>query len=232
MEENDLVMCVVEKIEGTAVFVKINNNIDGTINFSEIAAGRIRNIRDYVFPGKRIVCKVLRINPNGVINLSLRRVTEKERKDFLEKYQKENASINIIKKIALSEADKIISEIKKENENIYEFLQKSKENPSLLDKYFTKEQANEILEILKEKKEKEKEIKKNFYLKTKRSDGIEVIKKILFPYKDYIIYLGSSKFRIAKKSSNYKQTEKEIDSMLESIEKEAKKEKCEFLIEK
>jgi len=73
LEQGDLVLCTVERIEKTIVFVKVlvgNEEIDGSIITSEIAPGRIRNIRDYVVPKKRIVCKVLRISQNKNIELS------------------------------------------------------------------------------------------------------------------------------------------------------------------
>ena len=83
IEVGDILLCVVEKIEGTVVFVKLPDGSQGSIVLSEIAPGRIRNLRDYVFPGKNIVCKVLRIG-SGRIDLSLRRVTPKEIKDLRE----------------------------------------------------------------------------------------------------------------------------------------------------
>jgi len=53
IKEGDLVIATVKKIEGTTVFVEIEDSeIKGSIVFSEIAAGRIRNIREYVVPNK------------------------------------------------------------------------------------------------------------------------------------------------------------------------------------
>ena len=82
-EEGDIVLCTVERIEGTNVFVSIEGNGEGSIMTSEIAPGRIRNLRDYVVPKKKIVCKILRVSGNR-IDLSLRRVTQKEQKEVLE----------------------------------------------------------------------------------------------------------------------------------------------------
>ena len=82
-EEGDLVLCTVDRIVGTVVFVKIKSKdkeIEGSIVLSEIAPGRIRNLRDYVVPKKKIVCKILRIKGEN-IELSLRRVSQKERKE-------------------------------------------------------------------------------------------------------------------------------------------------------
>jgi len=226
-QEGDVVLCIVEKIAGTTIFVKIEKDGEGTINFSEIAPGRIRNIRDYVSPGRRIVCKILRIDSNGTTNLSFRRVTSKEKKEVMDNYDKEKTAFSIMKKIIGEKSMEIISKIQKEN-NLYEFLQKAKNDPSLLKNYLTENQTESIIKILNEKKEKFKEIKKEFSLKCKKENGIERIKKILIPYNENISYLGSGKFKITKKASDYKGAEKEIERILESIEKNAGIEKCEF----
>src|SRR3989344_2093318 len=79
LEEGNLVLCSVTKIIGTTVFIHLDEyNIDGTLSFPEVAPGRIRNIRDYAFPGKKIVCKVLKIHPQSV-EVSLRRVKVNEK---------------------------------------------------------------------------------------------------------------------------------------------------------
>ena len=80
LEVGDIVLCTVDRIVGTVVFVKIKGYGEGSIIMSEIAPGRIRNLRQYVVPKKQIVCKVLRISGDR-IDLSLRRVTQKEKKE-------------------------------------------------------------------------------------------------------------------------------------------------------
>ena len=87
LAEGEIVLCTVEKIIGTTVFVKIEGNGEGTIVTSEISPGRIRNLRDYVIPGKKIVCKIIRVR-EGAINLSLRRVKPSEKKELLDKISK------------------------------------------------------------------------------------------------------------------------------------------------
>ena len=61
LKENDLVMCSVKSIEGTTVFVEIEGNGQGNIAMSEVAAGRIRNLREHISINKKIVCKVLKM---------------------------------------------------------------------------------------------------------------------------------------------------------------------------
>ena len=81
-EDSELVICTVTKINPGSVFVNIDEyDRSGLIHISEISPGRIRNIRDYVKEGKKVVCKVLHVDSNkGHIDLSLRRVSDGQRK--------------------------------------------------------------------------------------------------------------------------------------------------------
>ena len=135
LEEGDLVLCTVERIERTVVFVKIEGGREGSIIMSEIAPGRIRNVRNYVVLKKKIVCKVLRISQSRNVELSLRRVTPKEKKEITEQYKQEKSYINMIKSVLGEKADKAIKELSKD-ERIFEFFEEVKENPKKLDKIF------------------------------------------------------------------------------------------------
>ena len=44
LEEGDVVLCTVDRIVGTTVFVSIEGNGEGSIVVSEISPGRIRNL--------------------------------------------------------------------------------------------------------------------------------------------------------------------------------------------
>lgn len=229
LEEGDLVLCTVDRIVKTTVFVKIEGNMEGTIVTSEIAPGRIRNLRDYVSPGRRIVCKVLKIDEKGNINLSLRRVIEKERKEVLEKYEKERNALSVLKSVLKEKALEVADKIKKES-SLNEFFQACKINPKELEKYLKKEDAEKICKILQEKKEKLKEVKKEFLLSSKRPDGIKVVKGILSLSKGNceITYLAAGRYIIKLKSDNYKEANQKINSLLTAIEQEAKKQKANF----
>ena len=144
LEVGDVVLCTVDRIAGTVVFVKIDRNGEGNIITSEIAPGRIRNLRDYVVPKKKIVCKILRISPNGNINLSLRRVTQKEKKEILEQYKQEKSYKSVLKSILGEKSEKIIKEIE-EKERLFDFLQEAKENSKNLEKIAGKTDAKKYL---------------------------------------------------------------------------------------
>ncbi|MEK6898388.1 MAG: hypothetical protein AABX28_03465 [Nanoarchaeota archaeon] len=233
LEERDLVLCTVERIEKTIVFVKVhlqNRDADGSIVTSEIAPGRIRNLRDYVVPKKKIVCKVLRISQTGNIELSLRRVTPKERKEVMEQNQQERSYTSILKNILGEKADEKIEEIKKEG-GVYWFVKESLEEPKKLEKILGKENAKKILELVGSEKQKKAVIKKEINFKTYHPEGIELIKKILGSIKGAELkYISAGRYSIKAESDNLKKTDAELKEIFSGIERDAKKQKMEFSI--
>jgi len=232
IEEGDIILCTVDRIIGTNVFVKIDDtDKEGCIVFSEIAPGRIRNIRDYVVPKKKIVCKVLRMSGDR-IDLSLRRVTLKEQKEVKERSKLEKSYESILKGVLNNKAPKIIEEITKK-EKIYDFLQKAKNNPDALEKLVGKEDSKRVLEILKTQKQKKSVLKKEITLTTSESNGLESIKNLLSKIKGAEVkYISAGRYSLKAESDDIKKADQELRNNLENLEKEAKKMKMEFSIVK
>ena len=234
-EEGQIVLCTVDKIAGTTVFVKIEGDGEGTITTSEIAPGRIRNLRDYVVPGKKIVCKILNIR-NDRVQLSLRRVKQNEKKELLDKIQKEQNYKAIIKTvIGKEEAEKIINKIT-EKENLIDFFESLKEKPEVLNKYFNNQDVEKIIKIIESKKEKPKEVKNIIKLSSKSPNGIKIVKDIINSVcknsKCDVSYIAAGKYNLKIHGPDFKQIKTEINSVLQNIEQQAKKQNCEFELEK
>jgi len=124
--------------------------------------------------------------------------------------------------------DKSIAAIK-EKMSIADLLFQIKENPKILSDFFSKEEAEKIKKFLSEKKEKEKEAKKTFILKSDSPSGIKDIKETLSIEKNTAIaYLGSSQFSISCKGKDFKEANQLCISQLEAIKEKAKSKKCFF----
>jgi len=229
LEVGDFILCTVDRIIGTIVFVRIEGNGEGSIITSEIAPGRIRNLRDYVVPKKKIVCKVLRVSGDR-IDLSLRRVSQKEKKEVLESYKQEKSCKSILKSVLGEKAEELIKEIEKK-ESVYIFCNRVKENPRELESFIEKEKAKKILDILNTQKQKIAVIKKEFFLSSNQSNGISLIKKILENIKDADIkYLSAGKFIIKSQSNSPKIADNNIKKILFTVEKQAKEQGLNFSI--
>ena len=90
--QGDLVVCSVAKVMDFGVFAELDEfgRKEGLIHISEVAAGWVKHIRDYVREGQKIVCKVLSVNPKrGHIDLSYKDVNEHQRRDKIQEWKSE-----------------------------------------------------------------------------------------------------------------------------------------------
>lgn len=224
-EEGDLVLCTVTSVQFHSIFVDLDEyGKGGMIHISEVSPGRIRNIRDFVKEGKKIVCKVLRINEEkGYIDLSLRRVNESEKRRKIDEIKKEQNAEKILeiaaKKIGINVEDlyrEVSQKIINNYSSLHEFFEEVIKNEKLLESLgLDKKRLNVLDETIKLRlKPVSVEITGKLKISTYSPDGIEIIKDSLKKAEDIgkdkikINYLGSGLYRFMVKASDYKEAEK------------------------
>ena len=113
-DEDELVLCTITNVQHHSVFANMDEyGKTGMIHISEVSPGRIRNLRDYVQVGKKVICKILRIDRvNGHIDLSLRRVNEGQRRRKNDEIKQEQKAEKIIEILA--------KQLKKDHHSLYE----------------------------------------------------------------------------------------------------------------
>jgi translation initiation factor 2 subunit 1 len=244
-EESDLLLCTVTKIYPHCVFVNLDDyeNRQGMIHISEIAPGRIRNINDYVRMGKKIVCKVLKIDrEKGHIDLSLRRVSEGQKRDMAEQLKKEQKAEKIVEYVAQQlKTDKtklfddLSAKTKAEYESLHDAFEEFISDESVLKKLGLAPAVYEKLsEVIHQRiKPPEVEIEGDIKLKSYAADGINRIKKILAGAEKLneaitIRYRGGGSYSIKIMQENFKDAEKIMEQATGLIAAEAKKGECEF----
>jgi translation initiation factor 2 alpha subunit (eIF-2alpha) len=230
LEEGEMVLCTVDRIAGTVVFVKIEGEErEGSIILSEIAPGRIRNLREYVIPKKKIVCKVLKTS-GGTISLSLRRVTLKEKNEVLEAHNQERSYMSILKSVLKEKATAIIDKITKE-EKLFDFFEETRKNPKKLEDLIGKEDAKKILNIVLEQKKKITIIKRTISLKTQEPNGIYLLKSVLeSPGEIEVKYLSAGKYSLKIETEDGKKGDQKLKVFLDGVEKKAKETGVQFEI--
>ena len=237
-ERDEIVICTVKKILPSSIFVDLDEyGKEAMIHISEIAPGRIRNIRDYVKENKKIVCKILNVDKaKGYIDLSLRRVNQAQRINKNKEYKQEQKAEKILEDVA----KKLDMDLK----TIYE-----KAGYSIINAYgnltpffydivndkvdFKKldipnDIADALSEIVKDKiRPIEVNIAGTIKLESDASDGIDLIKKTLEHIDNVnknaikITYIGAPRYRIIVRAKDYKTAE--------SILKEAVSSGIEFM---
>ena len=98
-EIGDLVIATVETVTDYGAYVKLDEyDKKGLLHISEISSSWIRNIRDFVREGQKIVLKVLRVDiEKGHVDLSLRRVTKREKIEKIMFQKKERIHVPMVK---------------------------------------------------------------------------------------------------------------------------------------
>jgi len=218
-EVDDVVLCRVKKIEGTSVFLETEDGFPGSMMLSEVAAGRIRNIRVHVSPNRKIVCKILKVMPDH-LELSLRRVTSKEKMEVMDRHKKERAFVKMVKSVG--EKEGIVEKIK-EKQDVAGFLEIAREDVKVLEKFFPKEKAKKLFGILAERAGKEKVIESKFVLSSDSESGVEDIKEILEVKEVEMHYLGSGRFSVSVSAKDFKEANAKMESVMEEIKKRAEK---------
>ena len=227
-EVSEIVLCTVTKIHHTSVFVTLDEfgNKSGMIHISEISPGRIRAISDYVKEGKKIICKVLRIDrERGHIDLSLRRVTQKETKQEMQKYENEEIALKILKIVTKEKAEGVAEKIKGAHPLIHDFFVSSLSDPSILDEYMSKEDSKKLFTIIKDKmKPKKITLKATLEISSHAPNGLSLIKDILLKQKEVAItYIGAPNYLLMIEDEKPKVANKKIENAINSIMELAKK---------
>lgn len=224
-EEDELVLCTVTNIHYHSVFAKLDEyGKTGLIHISEISPGRIRNIGDFVVEGKKIVCKVLRVDKKkGHIDLSLRRVNDNQKRKKINKIKEEQKAEKIIEQVAKNNNldaknlyNTIIEIVFKKYSDLRSCFKEAVKNEALLEKLgLEKDIAEQLLEIIKIRfKEEDIIIGGTLKLHSFQPNGLEIIKKALKNALETditISYAGGGTFNIQVKSDNYKDAEKKLD---------------------
>ena len=232
-EEGEILMCTVTNVQYNSVFATIDEyGKSGMIHISEVSPGRIRNIRDYVVEGKKIVCKVLRIHRDrGHIDLSLRRVSEGQRRKKVNQLKKEQVCEKIIEFVAGNLKvdvkklyDSIFQKIKDEYEGLSEvFSEIVKDEFDIKNLGIDKKTEKLLDETIRQRIKPEiVRIKGEFNLVSYDIDGLNIIKSALKKGEevegDYTIkYKGAGKYTLEITAENYKDAEEILSRISDNV---------------
>lgn len=234
-EEGEYILCTVKKILFHSVFVYLDeyDRKEGMIHISEVSPGRIRNLRDYVKEGKKLICKVLRVkHDKGQVDLSLRRVSiamRKKKNTYIKQEQKAEKIMEIVAKKMNTDMKTLYEDfgnkIWEEYDGLNPFFQEVISNEtSLKDFGVTQKYITPLMEVIKDKfKPQIIELEKSLELKSEASNGIEIIKEALkkaselAKEKDYnvkISYISAPRYSIKVSALDYKFAEKAMEEVI------------------
>jgi translation initiation factor 2 subunit 1 len=244
-EAGDLVIATVVRITDYGAYVRLDEYEDkeGLLHVSEVASRWVRNIRDYVREGQKVVLKVLRVHAEkGHVDLSRRRVTKREKKEKLLFWKKDRKAESLLRtaaeklNISFEEAyAKAGALIEKSFGGLHEGLERTAKEGAgvLLELGIDKDLAVTLEEIAKEKITISLvNVKGILELQDAEPKGVLIIKDVLKKAQEMgesegaevKIYLVSPpKYRIVVSAEDYKSAEGALDKATKSAVKHIEK---------
>ncbi len=239
-EIGELVVATVKSTVSYGAYVTLDEyGREGLIPVSEISTTWVRNIKDHAREGQKVVLKVLRVNrQRGQVDLSLRRVTGREKAEKMLEWKKSKKAEAILKstKEKLSTDDNTLNSIRNmilgQYDSLYETLERSIDQG---EEVFTKlgltvEWAKALTENARSKiKIKRTTLTGTIELTSPKPDGIVGIKTALLDAEktkpkgtDVKIYaVGAPKYRLEVTASDYSDAEtvlkEAVDEAISSI---------------
>ena len=238
-EEGEIIQCTVARILYHAIFVTLDeySNKEAMVHISEIAPGRIRNIRDYVKEGKKLVCMVLRVSlDKKQIDLSLRRVSTTDRMKKMEAIRQEEKAEKILEAVAHKlkippeeMVEKYAKKIVSKYDSLFSCFQDiSSEGAVVLERLnFPKDIAKAIAEVVAERiKPPEVEAKGTITIESYSENGVNDIKDSLKAGLDFakskeitatITYLGAPRYSLTVIAGDYKKADENLKTVSDFI---------------
>jgi len=237
-EVGDLVVATVKRVEDYGAYVKLDEfaGIEGLVHISEMATTWVRNIRDHAREGQKLVLKVLRVNPQrNQIDLSLRRVTGREKSEKMLEWKKERKAEAILKSAAEKmnkpeeDAEAIKNTILEKFGGLYDPLEEAmEEGPEALVKAgLTDEWVQAIAEVSKTKIRLERsKVRGTVAVSCHKPGGLEIIRQTLLGAKKVrrprgseikIYTIGAPKYRIEVEAGSFEAAEKTLNLVTEEI---------------
>jgi len=243
-EQGEIVLATITKVMDHGAYVTLDEyeEIQGFLHISEIAPGWIRSVSRFVKDGEKKVLLVKKVNPNrGDIDLSLKQVSKDQKKQKLKevkKYEKGKTLLqNVQDKAKLSDEDieKLEDSIYSKFDSVYDaFIEIGRNGiDSVKELKIAKKTATVIEEICSKIKLPSVEIRGIMEITNSKSDGIEIIKKVLLDVlkKDSnidITYLGAPKYRLSITAEDFKSAEKSLKPIISEIQTGIEKKKGSF----
>jgi translation initiation factor 2 subunit 1 len=237
-EVGDLVVASVTRVVDYGAYVKLDEyiGVEGLVHISEIASTYVKNIRAHIREGQKLVLKVLRVSTQRAqVDLSLRRVTGREKSEKMLEWKKVKKADSIIKgaaerlNVGEEETTKIRSVIDEKFDNPYDAFEEAIDEG---EETFTKlglseEWAKALTEVARSKIRLERaKITGTVELTCTKTAGVEAIKQALRGAKKVkktrgtsikIYAIGSPRYRLEVKSKEITDAQATLNLAIEEV---------------
>ena len=235
-ETGELIVATITRVTPYGAYGSLDeyNNIEGLLHISEVSSRWVKNIKNHVREGQKVVLKVLRVDASKLhVLLSLRRVNEREKREKLLRWKQENRGMKLLslaaEKMGVTEEDgyegvgKLIED---SFENIYQGLEEAaKSGESILIKCGVPPDWATMLTVIAKTNIRipKMQIRGVLELTSTQPDGVTILKDALTKAKklkgkggnDVNIYvIGAPRYRVEVTSDSYKKAEQVLERVV------------------
>lgn len=231
--KGEFVIGTVKDVNPNSVFIHLNEyNKDGMIHISEVAKKWVKDTRNWVSKGDKIVCKVKDIREDkGHIDLSLKDVSDRDRNRRMQAWKRDQRGEKLLNKIAETEEISINDAYQKIGfdlqENFRDMLEPfeiaiKKGVDELVKRDISKNWAQIIKSIAEENiKIKDKKITKEINITSWESDGLDMLKNTFSDLKEEfdidITYISAPKYELSIKTKDLKQGQETLNMVADKV---------------
>jgi translation initiation factor 2 subunit 1 len=236
-ESGDLVIASIESVMDYGAYANLDEySRRGFLHISEISSARIRNIRDFVRENQKMVLKVLRIDiEKGHIDLSLRRVTKRERIEKIKSWKKDRKGDALLHAVAektglpIHEVYQKAGVILEEKYGLYDGFEKVvKEGIDVLTKLEIPDDLAKVIAQVAEERIKIKTVKVRGVIEVRcmKPNGVRCIQEAFSgakksqEAKDAKIefsVIAAPKYSVEVTADNWKRAEEVLDKVSENV---------------
>jgi translation initiation factor 2 subunit 1 len=232
-DKGELVVGKIDEIEDFGVFVDLEEYEDkrGLAHISEVASGWIKNVRDHVTEGERVVAKVLEVDESSQqIDLSIKDVNDHQRSEKIQEWKNEQKADNWMELAFGEDVDDetyaaVANELLAGFGSLYDGFEKAAIHgaEALEETDLSEEEVDAIVETARENVSVPY-VRVTGYvdLESPDGDGVDDIKDALKAASGNgdvpdeidleVTYVGAPEYRIRVKAPNYKTAESQLEA--------------------
>lgn len=236
-EVGDLVIATIESVTDYGAYVNLDEyDKRGLLHVSEISSSWIRNIRDFVCEGQKVVLKVTRVNlEKGHIDLSLRRVTKRAKIEKIRQWKQDRKAEALLRGVAekaglpQEEVYEKAGVLLEEKYGLYDGFEKlAKEDPEVLMEMGAPENlAKAFAEVAEERiRVKMVKVKGTLEIRCMKPNGVKIIKDSFLNAKKtektrdtkvrfYVV--AAPKYGLEVLAENYKRAEEVLQKVSQNV---------------
>src|ERR1017187_8264243 len=236
-ERGDIVLCTVREITSHGIYVDLDeySGMNGFLHISEISTGWVRNIERVAKVGQKLVLKVVRAEKSRrEVDLSLRQVTNEERRNKLIEWKQKEKAMTIMamvkKKFSMDDRQFLdtVTKLQGAYGTLYEALSDAAKRGEKT--FATMELSTDVVNVMvtaaREKIASPKyEVGSIVEMSSNAADGILQIKKALAAGQGAssvaeirMTYVGAPRYRVRVTADDYKQADKVMGTVLQKME--------------